>query len=424
MSRRLEGEGHGVRFSLHIDYPAEKMERNQARMEARSRFQVADRVPVGFCLVPRYFTPLFGMKYQDFFKDAETQYYWQLQFLKYRIEHVPEDMICTGTTVSVYPYFDNVLDSEAFGAEVIWPENETLHTRPTIHSVEEMDRFEIPAPINGLWGRTIDWCQQMKGFARETRITFNSREGSVDVAPLSLGGLSPHMIAVDLAGIDFYMWQAECPERCHRFLEKITQGLIQRGRHFQEIDPRPRGAFGIAEDTAQIMSAEMFRDFCAPYANRLFAAFGKGLRDGRGVHMCGQSAHLHQALVKDMLMSSFNLFGYLVEPKTAAKNLGGRTLLWGNINPMLMQTGSKSEVKKACRECLEALAPCGGFMLGDGANVCPGTPVENLAAFTEAAEDYGVGACRRHAPTVTVERKSTFSSRTRTEIKSNPRRSS
>ncbi len=35
------------------------------------------------------------------------------------------------------------------------------------------------------------------------------------------------------------------------------------------------------------------------------------------------------------------------------------------------------------------MAPCGGFMLGDGANVCPGTPLENLAAFTEAAEEYG-----------------------------------
>jgi uroporphyrinogen-III decarboxylase len=63
-------------------------------------------------------------------------------------------------------------------------------------------------------------------------------------------------------------------------------------------------------------------------------------------------------------------------------------LLWGNINPMLMQTGSKAVVKQACRECLDALAPCGGFMLGDGANVCPGTPLENLAVLTEAAEEY------------------------------------
>ena len=32
----------------------------------------------------------------------------------------------------------------------------------------------------------------------------------------------------------------------------------------------------------------------------------------------------------------------------------------------------------------------GGLLLGDGANVCPGTPVENLAALSEAAEEYGL----------------------------------
>lgn len=385
-------EINAVRFTLDIDYPAEKMERSRARMEARARFQHADRIPVGFCLVPRYFTPIFGIPYREFFKDAETQYYWQLQFLKYRIEHIPEDIACTGPTLAVGPYFDNVLDSDAFGAEVIWPENETLHACPTIHTIEEMDRFEIPALDAGLWGRARDWWLQMKEFASKTTLTFNGQPGRMDVQPLSSCGLSPHMIAVDLVGVDFYLWLVECPERCQRFLEKITQGLLQVGRHFREIDPRPRGAYGIAEDTAQIMSPEMFREFCAPYANRLFETFGKGLADGRGVHMCGQSTHLHGVLVNDMKTSSFNLFGYLVPPEVAAQNLGGKMLLWGNINPMLLRTGSKAAVQDACRKCLEALAPCGGFMLGDGANVCPGTPLENLATLTEAAEDYGLPA--------------------------------
>lgn len=209
-----------MRFSLNLDYPVEKMEASRKRMEARTRFQHADRVPVGFCLVPRYFTPLFGMKYQDFFKDAETQYYWQLQFLKHRIEHIPEDIVCTSPAIAVGPYFDNVLDSGAFGAEVIWPENETLHACPTIKTIEEMDRFEIPAPNAGLWGKAMDWWRQMKEFTRETRITFNGQEGSVDVGPLGLSGLSPHMIAVDLAGIDFYMWQTECPENAIGFSKK------------------------------------------------------------------------------------------------------------------------------------------------------------------------------------------------------------
>jgi hypothetical protein len=35
--------------------------------------------------------------------------------------------------------------------------------------------------------------------------------------------LGPHMIAVDLAGTDFYIWCVEEPELCKEFLSKITQ---------------------------------------------------------------------------------------------------------------------------------------------------------------------------------------------------------
>jgi len=379
-----------MRFSLNIDYPTEKMEASRRRMEAAATFGYYDRVPVGFCLVPRYFTPVFGIPYSAIFTSAEEQYYWQLQFLKHRIEHIPEDIVCTGPALGVGPYFDNVLDSAAFGAEVIWPENETLHCRPTINTVEAMERFEVPPPGTGLWGQAYDWWLQMRECARDTKLTFNRVEGTVDVAVLGIGGLSPHMIAVDLVGGDFYWWQLEYPEACHTFLDKITEGLIAAQRHFMELDPRPRGGFGLAEDTAQAMSAAQFREFCVPYTGRLLDTFG--LPGARGLHMCGESTHLHQSLVEDLRISSFDVFGYLVEPRVAAANLGGRMHLWGNINPMLMLNGTKAQVKQAAHTALEALAPCGGYRLGDGANVCPGTPLENLAALTEAAEEYGLPA--------------------------------
>jgi len=106
--------------------------------------------------------------------------------------------------------------------------------------------------------------------------------------------------------------------------------------------------------------------------------------------MCGDSTHLHNALVNDLQMTHFDIFGYLVPPKVAATNLGKNILLWGNINPMLMLNGTKEQVKQAAMECLEALAPCGGFMLGDGANVCPGTPFR-----TQRSRWFMLAACTR-----------------------------
>jgi uroporphyrinogen-III decarboxylase len=122
-----------------------------------------------------------------------------------------------------------------------------------------------------------------------------------------------------------------------------------------------------------------------PYANRLFERFGP---QGRAVHMCGNSTHLHRVLKDDMKMTQFDIFGYPVPPKIAAANLGGNILLWGNINPMLMLAGTPEQVKQAAQECIDTIGPSGGFMPGDGANVCPGTPVQNFQAIMAAADEY------------------------------------
>ena len=61
-----------ARFEIDIDYPYEKMERNRKRCQAWPRFKYVDRIPVGFCLVPRYFANQLGVTYNELFKDAET----------------------------------------------------------------------------------------------------------------------------------------------------------------------------------------------------------------------------------------------------------------------------------------------------------------------------------------------------------------
>ncbi len=381
-----------MRFELKIDYPPERLEASRKRLEARARFGYADRVPVLYCLVARYFAPLFGLRYLDFFRDAQTQYYWQLQFAKYRLEHIPEDF-CTAPVINISPYFDNAIPPSGQGGEVGWLEDGPPRALPVIRSVAQMEGFQIARPDTGLRGKAIEWWGRMKELAGQTRVSFSGREGRVEVG-LGLGGLSPHMIAVDLVGEDFYWWMLEYPEACHRFLEKITQGEILSEEHTRRLlGAPPRGdSFAVAEDSAQVMSAELFRQFCVPYSRALFERYG---RRERGVHMCGDSTHLHQALREELGMTSFILFGYPVPPAVAARNLAG-VQLWGNLNPMLLKDGTPAQVKAAAQECLAALAPQGGFVLGDGANICPGTPLSSFQAVMEAAEEYGLPVLPMH----------------------------
>jgi uroporphyrinogen-III decarboxylase len=49
----------------------------------------------------------------------------------------------------------------------------------------------------------------------------------------------------------------------------------------------------------------------------------------------------------------------------------------------------RSRIREATRTCLEKLAPLKGYIVQDGANIPPGTPVENINAMMEAAVAYG-----------------------------------
>jgi len=374
-------------LSINVDYPTDKMEKSRIRMEVYPTFRYFDRVPVNFCVVPRYFTRVFGIDYSEIFKDVSSHYYWLLQFAKYHIERIPCDF-CTEPVIYIHPYFDNVIASSAFGAEVVWPKNETLQAVPTMRDVSEIEHYQIPDPDAAICGKTIDWWLKMEEMAKETKITFNGIPGKVEMAPLSLISLGPHMIAVDLIGVEFYSWMLEYPDECHKLLEKITRGLINIEENARKIDPRPRGTLHMAEDTSQIMSAAMFKEFTVPYTKKLYEHFKTDVLNSRGMHMCGNSIHLHDSLVNDLQITSFNVYGASVPPKIAARDFGGKVLLHGNIDPVLILNGTKENVKAACMEALEAIAPAGGMMLGDGANVCPGTSIENLSMFVNASEEY------------------------------------
>ncbi|HCT70245.1 MAG TPA: hypothetical protein DF409_03505, partial [Bacteroidales bacterium] len=143
-----------MKYEIDIRYPFEEMAKSKARISAFSNYQRPDRVPVEFCLVPRYFTRQMGIPYKDLFISADKQYELLLYFAKYRCENIQSDEL-TAPVIYVHPYFDNVTGASHFGGHVEWPENETLQATPTIKSIDDMNNFIIPEPSAGLFGTVI-----------------------------------------------------------------------------------------------------------------------------------------------------------------------------------------------------------------------------------------------------------------------------
>jgi uroporphyrinogen-III decarboxylase len=212
------------------------------------------------------------------------------------------------------------------------------------------------------------------------------------MAPLGLISLGPHNIATDLAGDAIYWWMLEEPELYHELLCKITQGMILLEDFSRAVYPGKKGGVGIAEDAAQVISRDDFVKRVAPYDLMFYGRYGEIMNGVRGMHMCGNSSHLLDILADVLKITHFSLFGYMVDLDKIKDTMGGKVMLTGNINPMKMLQGTAADVREDCFKVMDKLAPCGGFMLSDGANVCPGAPLENINAVVEASELY----CSEH----------------------------
>jgi uroporphyrinogen decarboxylase len=74
------------------------------------------------------------------------------------------------------------------------------------------------------------------------------------------------------------------------------------------------------------------------------------------------------------------------------RRYGRRLAIRGNMHShATLLRGSPEDVEREARECLEAAAPGGGFILASGDGVIAGTPFENIFRMVAAGEKYGRG---------------------------------
>ena len=73
----------------------------------------------------------------------------------------------------------------------------------------------------------------------------------------------------------------------------------------------------------------------------------------------------------------------------AKKRIGDRVCLKGNVDTVLLENESPSEVEKAVKECIDSAAYDGGYILSAVDQPTVKTPLENMTAFVKAGKKYG-----------------------------------
>jgi uroporphyrinogen-III decarboxylase len=141
-----------------------------------------------------------------------------------------------------------------------------------------------------------------------------------------------------------------------------------------------------AEDDVQLISPKTLREFVLPALRKLKA----GLTTARKVkvHICGDGTRHFKTLRDEIGAYEFDT-GFPVDFGNLRQEMGTEVILWGGPNIMILKDGTPEQVHTETERILHSGVCDGGrFILREGNNLAPRTPVRNLAAMYEATRAY------------------------------------
>ncbi len=135
-----------------------------------------------------------------------------------------------------------------------------------------------------------------------------------------------------------------------------------------------------------VISPRLYREFVRPYHQEIVNHF-KEAKTRITFHICGNLDPIMEDVV------STGVDGISIDQMSSLKKMfqtsQGRAVVVGNVPPLLFANGTKEDIEAAVRECMQIADGESGYVLSSGCAVPPGTPLENIMAFMEAADKYG-----------------------------------
>jgi uroporphyrinogen decarboxylase len=377
---------------IEIGVLVEEIEKRRARVETVKRFGTPDRVPVIPAIGHRFLVPVTGTRFRDYYADPETMLRTQILAQKWLMENIRTDAHgITGAWVGAWTDFQNAFEAGSLGVEIAFPDDDIPWVGPGwVKDERDLRRLEAMDFVHsGLNARQIEYRKAMMSVAEKYPVRFAG-------GPVFYPGANPNLthtsdgpfgVAGDLMGnTELFLACGERPDFVRELLRIITDKLLA-WLDFCAEEERLAKPVGLAwtDDLAVSLSRRMFEEIVLPSEKRLRDHF----EGWAMLHMCGRSDHLLKVFRDGLRIHELQGFGYEVDLDRVADVLGGRVVLLGNVNPMLILSGTPEEVRQATRRVIEKLAPGRGFIVQDGNNIPPGSPLENINAMMEAAERYG-----------------------------------
>ena len=377
---------------IEIKIPVEEIAARQERVVKTKRFATADRVPVWPAINYRFLLPKIGVHFDDYFNDPEVMLRSQILGQKWLMENIKTDQYSiTGAWTGAWTDFQNTTEASGLGCEVVFPEDDIPWVKQDgwIKTDADLRRLEqIDSITQGLNGRQVEFRRGMMAVADKYPVRFQGGPVFYPGANPALTHTSngPFMLAADLMGItEAFTAILDRPD----FMRELFEIVIEKTITWLDFCWRemqiPHRDFAWTDDLAASLSAEVYRDMVLPYEKKLRFHFDGWV----ALHMCGQTNHLLSIFADEVKINEYQGFGWKVDLDRIGQVMGGRVVLVGNVSPLTIAYGTPEAVKAETVQVIEKLGAYQGLIIQDGNNIAPGSPLENINAMMEAAEEYG-----------------------------------
>jgi uroporphyrinogen-III decarboxylase len=331
-----------------------------------------------------------GVDFKDYCTNADLMMNIQMRAERYRRFHIPADYPMgpfaddEGCTVSVD--FQNYHEAAWFGCPIVYKKGLSPYAIPFLSEGNLWAPFDkgIPEPFSGIMGQRKAFYEYFQKNAPSLRVE-GARVHSIEMGANGTDG--PFTIACCMRGADrFCLDLYERPEYAKGLLSYICDATIARIQAMRLYQGQDRGFF-MADDSIALISPEDYREFVLPVHKRLADALSDGVV--ASTHLCGASSHQFRAMVQELGTRTFDT-GFPIDHAQVLLELGREICIQGGPPVSLLLDGTGEQIERRVEKILDAVkALSKKFILRDGNNVSPHTPVANIRTMYEACRKHG-----------------------------------
>lgn len=338
------------------------------RVAAALSHKEADRLPV-YPILSGCNRRLVGASYKQWANDAQL---CAESYLK-AAELFELDCIVTLIDLSV--------ECEAWGQELIYPENEAAHPNYKNCIIKELEDYAKIEKIDYRNGKRmmmhLDICRRL----------VSEKKGKIPIVAFVFGPLGA--LSMMRSQEALYMDLYDDPEAVKKAVWNVAETLADYAAALCEL-----GVDAIMWDTlfssGSIMSKDMWRDIEAG-PMKMLAETVRAHGGMNMIHNCGKRIYFDaQIEAIDPVAISF-----LYPPDDCADfaqckaKYGDRVTLIGAVPPTNAVFGTDEEWDAICREQIDAMAAGGGFILATGCEYPANAPFDRVYRMLNIAKTYG-----------------------------------